>query len=107
MHFDDSTACRWPYISGDRFLRNREHMCFVSSLGEDGCALLLFAAALLSSSGDLDLDGSSADNDDSKPLLGLSQPPLSANGNTRVLIYRFGLLPFVYYCCVVAPMSIE
>jgi hypothetical protein len=88
MHFDDSIACRWPYMSGDRFLRNREHMCFFPSLGEDGCALLLFAAALPSSSDDLDLDGSSADNDDNKPLLGLSQPPLSANGNTRVLIYR-------------------
>lgn len=69
-------------MSGGRFLRKREQICFVSSLGDEGGALVVLAEVLLvTSSFDLDLDDSIADK--------------SAIGNTRALISRFVLM-FVY-----------
>lgn len=93
MHLDDSIACRWPYMSGARFFRNREQMCFVSLLEEDDGALLLpsDSVLLLVPSSAVDFDDVADDGRMPLGALPPSPPPL-ANGNTCALISRFGFV---------------
>jgi len=94
MHLDDSIACRWPYMSGARFLRNREQMCFVSLLEVDDGALLLLLVAVLRLLPSSAVDFDDVADDDGMPLGAPPLPPLPlADGNTCALIIsRFGFV---------------